>query len=455
MKKVLGFLFLLAILHIESISLPIQPDGTLPADMVHPQIIDRTEKLGIVFQNCTTPSMIGYNLDPTIRYESEVWDSCGRFTRCTLMSTIDKSTVSWYFLDGKWVSPLVAKTDTWSKMDSRYFRFICNRPGEMSEKGMASLDGFIERTAEHLGITADELATLEHEKILYYLCDSVESVQDLTGNSTRGVYILAESAIVSYLPCHYHEVSHLLVNFKLKSVPIYTNPFLQEGIATCLGGRAGKTSDVILSMGAFLVNEGMIDLNTVSDGSLFYSIDASLTYPASALYHSQYLLDHTIQEYLDLYRLYSGNDPVTRLSKVPVTLFASPDKNLLNETIIFPEADGITPLASDEKYKIESDTIICKPGWLLISSGQWEAPEESRLFEEYFPERQYMGEEFAVKVSPEEVMVYDFYTGTIIAAYIASLDPMQRVIPDIDGAYAFSFSSGIMPDTLASVQWSE
>ena len=73
----------------------------------------------------------------------------------------------------------------------------------------------------------------------------LRQIELLTGHDAHGMTNFQFDAIISrHLP-HTHELVHMLYNFAQEDLPLFTLPVLQEGLACCLGGRWGKSPDVI------------------------------------------------------------------------------------------------------------------------------------------------------------------------------------------------------------------
>ena len=162
-----------------------------------------------------------------------------------------------------------------------------------------------------LSLAPDRLSRLSEEKILYLLCDGPEEVETLTGFKLRGIFLMGADAIVSSFNCHRHEVAHLLLNFRLASLPLYTHPFLQEGWANAMGGRGGKARDVILHLGAFLQQSEFVTYPELLQRKTFANTDPSIAYPLSGVYNRFLLAQQGVDAYLRLYRQYSQTMPIS------------------------------------------------------------------------------------------------------------------------------------------------
>ena len=157
-----------------------------------------------------------------------------------------------------------------------------------------------------LQISDDRMNLLQKEKINYILCKDQNEIKKISGFDTRGIYILAYDEVITTFNTHYHELSHLLMNFKLQNLPLYTLPFFQEGFAVAVGGRGGIGRNILLNIGYFLEKSGYLKFNAILSKEDFMSENASMTYPAAGLYNYFLISNYGINSYINLYLKYSG-----------------------------------------------------------------------------------------------------------------------------------------------------
>jgi len=191
-------------------------------------------------------------------------------------------------------------------MESSHFVFIVSDTTLLNDYCIKILEDFYLKISFLLNFNKSQLDKIRSEKIYYILCRDEKEIEKLTGFNTRGMYILAFDYVVTTYNAHYHELLHLLINFKLQHLPIYTHPFFQEGFAVAYGGRGGKEPNVILNLGLFLTESGFLDYTSLQSKNDFYQYDFSLSYPLSGLYNLFLLNELGIEQYLKLYQKYSG-----------------------------------------------------------------------------------------------------------------------------------------------------
>ncbi len=155
-----------------------------------------------------------------------------------------------------------------------------------------------------LQINKDRVNLLQKEKINYILCKDENEIKTISGFDTRGIYILAYDEVITTFNTHYHELSHLLMNFKLQNLPLYTLPFFQEGFAVAVGGRGGIGRNILLNIGYFLEKSNYLKFNSILSKKDFVSENASMAYPAAGLYNYFLISNYGINSYIKLYLKY-------------------------------------------------------------------------------------------------------------------------------------------------------
>lgn len=330
--------------------------------------------------------------------------------------------------------------------ESEYFSFFISDKVTLNTHEMSALDCFVEQVAQLLHFTEDELRLLKQKKICYYLCQDENEVKKLSGYSTAGIYLLSEDCIVTKQPCHFHELCHLLINYKLHGLPLFTNPFFQEGFAVALGGRAGKDAGVLCQMGKYLIVSGFQSPIPLLCAAEFRATDPSVAYPVSGVYNKYLLQTLTTQQYLNLYLKYSGASQddgwvIVNDADLPDTsLFSSFLASNIPDQIYFSPDKDVIPLRNDMNkqgvyaYKDDAIYVHLKDTLLLYGEGR---AESSVLFFHFFPSGHYAGQKFLVIADSLEISVYNLFTGNMIAKYAASFSTTGAPVPFHDGLYEF------------------
>jgi len=394
---------------------------------VLPEELEISRRLDINYENVTNKFLISYELEfPADLALHNAQPLEQDYSLLTI--TAGDQTQRYYFLANYLISPVNYFSRGWTRIESKYFVFIVSDPDKFNEYSMAQLDDFVESTSERLGILDDRLRQLQKNKIYYYLCKTSEEIKNLTGYNTRGMYVLAYDYIVSTFNCHYHEITHLLVNYKLQHLPLLTHPFLQEGIAVALGGRGGKEPSVIHNMGIFLERSEFAGYRELLSHQGFASTDASLSYPVSGLYNNYILERLGGEKYLALYLAYSGDN--FRADIKPDDL--PPQKNWTEYLASYRSVQPINPAPDDNT---NCETIYSD------ETAQICAGENNTVFRTKYAVM--MGEEFLITSDNSEISVYDLRTNNLIAKYVVSFSRGQIPIRSVDGYRVFSIDNSV------------
>jgi hypothetical protein len=374
----------------------------------------------------------------------------------------DSAKVSYYLMksEGDWrlVSPLFIHTRNWRKHDTRYFTVRFSDASLINKHALEELDRFVVSVGKYLVLSPLEMQRLEEEKIDYYLCGE-EETKKLTGFSTPGMTNLQSDAIVSrHLP-HYHEMVHLLMNYALKELPLYTLPCFQEGIAVCLGGRWGKSPGVIFQIGHFTLAQEIFQLEDVLSYDGFHRKvnNPDFSYPLSGIFVKFLIERFGMERFRPLYRGLSGaeatvrafsvEDVQSKVSKICEMSWVDignefagyweqfefsglvPGGYLVpNEPMMIVKSAGLYAQVwdLDDAYLFGIRAMTDTPsGVILMKDSSWSVAESyrSRLFAEHLPDAPYDGEVYGIQFSADDVGLYDYYTNNLVAKYVSSFSP--------------------------------
>jgi hypothetical protein len=310
-----------------------------------------------------------------------------------------------------------------------------------------------------LELTSNDLAVLTKSKIKYFLCKDEAEIKNLTGFNTMGMYYLPYDYLITTYNSHYHELIHLLMNFKFKTLPLFTLPFFQEGFAVAYGGRGGKEPDIFNNMAVYLQKSGAMNFNEILNKEDFSKVDASMSYPLSGLYN-KFLIDKLgIVKYLKLYRKYSSDD--SGISNLSVDTLDFPsgsawDNYLDSVSGNYDLKTGKDIYTSDYKlmidkpnYKIYTNTISYMfeiKDTVLFSSEEKYPGYISSKFREVFPARNYEFQKYLITADSSEISIYNLYTNNLIAKYVSSFAIPPENVYRKDGFYIFTLPHNYFKD---------
>jgi hypothetical protein len=248
-----------------------------------------------------------------------------------------------------------------------------------------------------------------------------------------------------------------MINYKLRHLNLYTNPFMLEGFAVASGGRGGLGCEVMKDMGWFLLNSGFAEYKMLTGSKGFYSEDASISYSAAGIFN-QFLLDElVIESYLELYKKSNGTlkhaeeyIPVLPYDQKFISYLNSyNEKKAVNIEAVFnanenPELKNKYFTWEEKGNRTYFYTSV--PVIKLYPKGFKASNYKSRLFEELTGER-YNGEAYLILTDTNSVKLYCCLNDELIASYDRSFDAMQRKVPynasDDKGYYKFSIKSDV------------
>jgi hypothetical protein len=426
---------------------------------VLPEELTRSNRLGIAYEGNPFKFLISNDIDSALcdvllanpkSYSLHITPLKDGYSSLTIEIPAKGESREYFFKDSLLVSKPYYYARKWKILHGTYFDMYVSDTTLIHSAAIKELDAFVESTAAALNYSIDDLRQLKEKKILYYLCRDDDEIKQLTGFSTRGMYLIPYDYVISTYSCHLHELAHLLINYKMRHLKLFTHPFLQEGFAVAVGGRGGLDSRVVLNSGLYLQRSGFLDYTEILSSRAFLSQDASVTYPLSGLY-VKFLLSRGADEFLTLYKKYSYNGS---LDDCVIDTNALPSRAELQTYLAsYPENCGITlggtpgkdmkcVLSKDgnQVYESSAGSFYRMPDTLMIHETNPPLNYRSKLFEQIFPARKYSGEHFAVCASENEISVYDFYTNNLIRQYSAGFSLNPRKVPKNNGAYEFGIS---------------
>lgn len=430
-----------------------------------------SERLGIQYEGIKNKFLISFDIDKQVKDEiresktsyllkEEMLDE--DFSKITFFVQSRNYSKEFYFKGNKFISPAYYFTSGWKNFKTKYFDFFISDSSLFNDHSVEALDNYISIMADLLQLGENQRKLLEDEKIIYILCRDEDEIKKLTGFATRGIYILAFDEIITTYNCHFHELAHLLINFKLKTLPLYTLPFLQEGFAVASGGRGGLSRNVLFDAGYFLQKSGIIKFNAILTKEVFLSEDASMTYPAAGLYSLFLMKQFGIESYLKLYKKYSGTENF--VSEIKVNSLMLPPADQFEKFIDSLKSGSLVSIdVPDKNVKIisegpfysisqtENHYIISLRRNILFTPKEIPNGYKSKKFAEVFPEIKYQGEKYLITASSREIDVYNLYSNILIASYSAGFSLDNKEVPSGKGLFKFMIRKDAFEENLESL----
>ena len=400
-----------------------------------------SNRLDIHYEGVKNKFLLSYEIDPPIiseiknnnlTYDLNAEKLKEDFLKITFNVSTKNYSKTYYFKNDKMVSPVLYFTKDWRVFISKYFRVKVSNPALFNEYSLRKLDDFVDTMIKLLQINNDRQELLQKEKINYILCKDEDEIKKISGFDTRGIYVLAYDEVITTFNTHYHELSHLLMNYKLQNLPLYTLPFFQEGFAVAVGGRGGIGRDILLNIGYFLEKSSFLKFNSILTNKDFMSENASMTYPSAGLYNYFLISSYGINSYIKLYLKYSGS--------------AKKVNELDSAKILLPPIEEYEKFLND--FKDKTTIKIHKPGNdnyyhfkvrtnLLLSTKDKIKNYVSKKFVELFPNIDYQGQKYLITADKNEISVYNLYTNSLIASYTMGFTINAEPVPIEDSYFSF------------------
>lgn len=428
------------------------PESPIRADAASPMVRHANE-------------LSGYNVQPVQSLQTVGEDAT--YVKMLFSATKEKTSLQqWYFTrhEDEWYwlcYPQDAIAKDWPVQESRYFRVHIHPSVAkyVSAPAMAQFDHFVEAVADTLGLTRADIALIADKKIEYFYCNDDSTVLSITGQYTKGVLDQSSNDIISSSFPHHHEVVHLLTNIKLKSLPLYTLPVVREGLAVRFGGRWGKGPAALLDLGAFLIRDTLVSIDSSLAVSNFEnSSEMDLLYPVSGVVVS-YLWDKLgKQKFWSLYSSMSGPQDVighlttaevgtqmaTALSRknwdeVKSGLSAYMAQNVASWTTssagASPKGKLIWNNPTDSVvidgdwicFSVKADSgVTVKESFLLFKDSTFDG-HTSLLFDEHFMGAvPFDGYRYGVRIDQNEAGVYDYAGNSLISKFILGINGVDN-----------------------------
>ncbi len=442
------------------------------SDYINKDELKYSGRLGIEYTGVENKILIAYELPVEIKsgitsgkykYEIKEQPLADTYTEVTFNVPAANYSLKYYF-DNGFVTNSSFYPRLWEKKESKYFAFLIEEPKYFNDYCIKRLDDFVEMIADTLGFTISEKRILEREKIGYVFCKDEASVEKITGFKAKGMAMLGSDEVVTSYQTHFHEVAHLLINYKLKKLGLYTLPFFMEGFAVAVGGRGGMAPRVLTDLGYYLEKSSILTYDSILTNEGFYNNDASMSYAVAGLYNSFLLSELGGEKYLELYKKVNGDlEYVKKFTLGTIVIpsqikFVKFLKNYEKDSLMYVNAnDTIKPILSLREingiFAFADDYIKFfvtgkyKVGFVEIKTNK---EYFSRKYKEIYDLENYTGYNYCIVVEKEYINVYNLFNDELIYSYNSGLSVNPISIPFKEGFYTFFLSTELFGDDFQS-----
>jgi hypothetical protein len=443
------------------------------AEYVNTQELASSERLGITYTRVKNKFMLGYELPEEItngirsgKYKNEITELplTDSYSQVTL-SVPDAGFSKIFYFDDGFISNSTYFTSKWQKRESKYFSFSIEEPKYFNDYCIERLDDFVDMIADTLHLTISEKRILEKEKIGYIFCKDENSVEKITGFKAKGMAMLGSDEVVTSYQTHFHEVAHILINYKLKKLGLYTLPFFMEGFAVATGGRGGMAPRVVTDLGYYLQKSGILSYDSILTNTGFYNNDASMSYAVAGLYNSFLLNELGGERYLELYSKVNGDLEDLKLLKpdmfnLPsdVEYYEYMEKCAKDSLMFTDSGDTIKPILFIEGirgiFNYAGDYIK------FFVSGNYKAGFGGIVTDRSYTSRKYneiynlddynSSVKYCFVVEDDFINVYNLFNDELIYSYSRGLTLNPVSIPLLNGYHFFFLKSKLFGDDFNS-----
>ncbi|MDP8204466.1 MAG: hypothetical protein P9L95_08040 [Candidatus Tenebribacter mawsonii] len=339
--------------------------------------------------------------------------------------------LNYFFKNLQLISEADYSTRNWQTQESEFFRFRFPTGNPPDLIAVKQLDDFAKLTLNTLTCSLSKVEQLKEEKINYLFCPDEDTIDLVTGFRTRGICLLNQDYVVSRFPAHFHEVSHMLINYRIQENQLFTHPFLLEGFAVAMGGRGGKTAEIILNIGLFLQNSGFANYEELLSLEGFIQMDASISYPVAGLYNCFLMNNLDFDSYLNLYRKYgndNGNFNSIQITELP--LKSDWEKFLINadfQTIALNNKTNYSSILNTDSLKVGQSKEYFEfhtksPIKIDFEAGKFQLTVSGR---------------FKITCNENEVNILDTATGNLVATYVNGFTLENQPVEKQNGLWHF------------------
>lgn len=428
------------------------------SDYINKDALTRSRALGITYTGVREKALLTYELPQKMqedivsgKHKLEITESTEGKYSVVGITIPGYNYAKIYYFDEGFIPPSEYMTRQWTKQESRYFKFRLEEPKYFNDYCIQRLDDFVDKMADTLGFTMEEREHLAKEKILYTFCVDEKGVERITGFRSKGMALLANEEIVTAYQTHFHEVAHILINYKLKTLGLFTLPFFMEGFAVAMGGRGGMASEVATDVGSYLQQTNFLTYDSIFTNEQFYSNDLNMSYAISGLYNKFLINELGIKKYLELYRKANGDlKHVSSITEEQIDLLGRDKFDAFlgkynDQKIIY--ADGNDTLGTYIDTSLSNGSFILTGDYIkffvkdkisIVSRDLFNSEAYySRRFAELYKTDKECLYKYCITTSKESVDIYNLYNDELIYSYSSGLSVNPVVIPKQNDLFTF------------------
>ncbi len=432
--------------------------------LTDPESIQKAGRLGIEYMDVAVKVLAGSEIPDDARAtlssgKAEITHTIENLPHDFYRVVVTIPSINWkkyfYFSGEKLVAPSKYLTLYWTKYETEWFDFFVRDKKSFNSYTGLQLERTLNGMMKLLEFTDEEKAELKKAKLTYIVALNEKNVGDFTGYEAKGAFLPAWDEIVTSTPFNLAGLAEQLLHFKLRKMNLATPKLFGEGFAAALGGISPRLPGLVVKLGTFVQQQGIVDVASLATDSSWNETDASFTLPVAAAYNHFLVSNKGIKEYLRLYmQRNSPNEKSMAGNAVTVEVpyadefreFA--ERKEFEKNIIVEDLKDSLPLIFDS----EMVRIFDAGDYLWFhTKGSFALTEvpgindyTSRLFKETEPTRSYQGEKYLISVTREDIVIYNLYTDTIIDAHYKFID--KYPVAGVSNLYRFRVKKSVFEE---------
>lgn len=430
----------------------------------------KCQRLNIQYKDYPQKALIGtqippnfieaYKKDDLMRIFSQ-WDD--HYTKIIL--DIDPNTTKdIYFKDTKFISTDEYFKSTFYQEESTYFRFFYSDSSRINQESKAFLDNELEKMIVmfSFALTDEKINLLKKNKIDYIICKDMDEMKEITGFETNGIALLNDDTVVSIDPSHFHEVVHIMMNFLVSPNYLYTHQLLQEGVAVALGGRSGRSAQVMKETGVSLFNLGYITPDLFLNHVDFAETDPSISYSAGSVMVDYLIKERGAQEFLNMYQRYScSQDQLSQMliqkSSFNLNAFS---RYMKQHKVIIPVNEAHDQLIINtpdfQVYQVNDHKdffyVIMNSGYFSSTQLDLEPIYQSRIWKEHLIQYPYQYQKYFLSIDENDIKLYDLHLDRLICSISNGFSEEVIIKKTNDQKISFVSNDPVLKDLLLNGQ---
>jgi len=360
-----------------------------------------------------------------------------------------------YFKGERLVAPSEYLTLYWTKYQTEWFDFYVREKKSFNSYTGLQLERALGGMMKLLEFTDEERAQLKKNKLIYIVALNEKNVAEFSGKEGKGAFLPAWDEIVTSTPFNLAGLAEQLLRFKLRRMNLVTPALFGEGFPAALGGIAPRMPGLVVKLGIYVQQQGIVDAASLDTDSTWNEVDRSFSVPLAAAYNHFLLTNKGISEYLRLYMQKNSPNPKS-MSGNAVTVevpYIDEFRELANtkefeKNILVADIQDTLPMIFDGEMVRVFDAgeylWFHTKGSFALTEVPGINDYSSKLFKEVAPTRSYEGEKYLISVTREDIVIYNLYTDTIIDAHYKFID--KTPVAGVSNIYRFRVKKSLFEE---------